>query len=67
MGGAPGIGQCIVLWTDEVLQRIAGWLRITDDSAVGRLIKEVGGQYGTDHVMRGDLNIDCHQPGPKRR
>ncbi|CAD7855372.1 MAG: hypothetical protein, partial [Olavius algarvensis Gamma 1 endosymbiont] len=32
---------CLVLWSDGVLQRVAGWVRIPDESTVGRLFKEV--------------------------
>jgi hypothetical protein len=41
MGGARSISQCVVLWSDGVLQRVAGWLRIPDESTLGRLFKEV--------------------------
>jgi hypothetical protein len=45
MGGARSISQCVVLWSDGVLQRVAGWLRIPDESTVGRLFKEVGERH----------------------
>jgi len=45
MGGARSISQCVVLWSDGVLQRIAGWLRIPDESTVGRLFKEVSERH----------------------
>jgi len=41
MGGARSISQCVVLWSDGVLQRVARWLRIPDESTLGRLVKEV--------------------------
>jgi hypothetical protein len=41
MGGARSISKCVVLWSDGVLQRVAGWLRIPDESTLGRLFKEV--------------------------
>ena len=45
MGGARSISQCVVLWSDGVLQRVAGWLRIPDESTVGRLFKELGERH----------------------
>lgn len=41
MGGARSISQCVVLWCDGVLQRVAGWLRMPDESTLGRLFKEL--------------------------
>jgi hypothetical protein len=45
MGGARSIGQCVVLWSDGVVRRAAGWLRIPDESTVGRVFKEVGERH----------------------
>jgi len=36
VGGARSLSQCLVLWSDGVLQRVAGWVRIPDESTVGR-------------------------------
>ena len=41
MGGARSISQCVVLWSDGVLQRVAGWRWIPDESTLGRVFKEV--------------------------
>lgn len=41
MGGARSISQCVVLWSDGVLRRVAGWRWVPDESTVGRLFKEV--------------------------
>jgi hypothetical protein len=41
LGGARSISQCVVLWSDGVLQRVAGWLRLPDESTLGRLFKEL--------------------------
>jgi hypothetical protein len=41
MGGARSISQCVVLWSDGVLQRVAGLLRIPDESTLGPLFKEL--------------------------
>ena len=44
-GGARSLSQCLVLWSDGVLQRVAGWVRIPDESTVGRLFKEVSERH----------------------
>ncbi len=41
MGGARSISQCVVLWSDAVLRRVAGWRWFPDESTVGRLFKEL--------------------------
>jgi len=52
MGGVRGICQCVVLYSEEGLQRIAGWrLRIPNESTVARLFNDVGGYPGADCAM----------------
>jgi hypothetical protein len=47
IGGARSLRQVVRLWSDEVLRVCGGWLRIPDDSTLGRLFKEVrAGQVG---------------------
>jgi hypothetical protein len=41
MGGAFSISKCVALWSDGVLRRVAGWLRVPEETTVGRLFKEV--------------------------
>jgi hypothetical protein len=41
LGGARRISQCVVLWSDGVLLRVAGWLRMPEKSTLGRLFKEL--------------------------
>lgn len=57
IGGATSLRKCIALWSDGVLRRIAGWVRIPDDSNLGRLLKEVSERHVNDletlvHVCR---------------
>jgi hypothetical protein len=57
MGGARSIRQCVALWSDGVLQRVAGWVRIPDESTVGRLFKGVRERHvneleGLVHALR---------------
>lgn len=44
-GGARSLSQCLVLWSDGVLRQTAGWVRIPDESTVGRRFKEVTGRH----------------------
>ena len=45
IGGAFSISKCATLWSGcGVLQRVAGWLCIPDETTLGRLFKEVGGR-----------------------
>ncbi len=41
IGGARSLQQVVGLWSDEVLRVCGGWLRIPDDSTLGRLFKRV--------------------------
>ena len=41
IGGARSLRQVGRLWSDEVLRSCSGWLRIPDDSTLGRLFKQV--------------------------
>ena len=41
IGGARSLLQVVRLWSDEVLRSCSGWLRIPDDSTLGRLFKQV--------------------------
>ncbi len=42
IGGAFNISKCALLWSGcRVLQKTAGWLRISDETTLGRLFKEV--------------------------
>jgi hypothetical protein len=34
LGGGRSISQCVVLWSDGVLQCVAGWLRLPDESTL---------------------------------
>jgi len=58
IGGAFNISKCALLWSScRVLQRAAGWLRIPDETTLGRLFKEVGERHISEmetrvHTMR---------------
>ncbi len=42
IGGAFNISKCALLWSGcSVLQKTAGWLRIPDETTLGRLFKEI--------------------------
>jgi len=41
LGGARSISQCVVLWSDAVLWRVARWRWFPDESTVGRVFKEL--------------------------
>ncbi|MCF6254918.1 MAG: IS1380 family transposase [Gammaproteobacteria bacterium] len=58
IGGAFSISKCALLWSGcRVLQKAAGWLRIPDETTLGRLFKEVGARHISEmetliHVLR---------------
>lgn len=58
IGGAFNISKCALLWSScRVLQKAAGWLRIPDESTLGRLFKEVSERHISEletfvHTMR---------------
>ena len=41
IGGARSLSQCVAVWSDQVLRRLAGWHRVPDETTLGRLFKEV--------------------------
>ena len=57
-GGAFNISKCALLWSScRVLQKAAGWLRVPDETTLGRLFKEVSARHISEletfvHVMR---------------
>jgi len=58
IGGAFSISKCAFMWSGcNVLQRVAGWLRIPNETTLGRLFKEVGARQISEmetfvHVLR---------------
>lgn len=57
IGGAFSISKCVALWSDGVLRRAAGWLRVPDETTVGRLFREVGERHVSEmealvHALR---------------
>ena len=57
IGGARSLSQCVALWSDQVLQRLAGWPRVPDETTLGRLFKEVRDRHVSEletlnHVLR---------------
>lgn len=58
VGGATSFCKTVAVWSDSVLRRTGGWLRIPDDSTIGRVFKEVRvGQIAQmesmNHILRG--------------
>ena len=51
IGGAFSVSKCVALWSDGVLRRAAGWLRVPDETTVGRLFKEVGERQVSEMEM----------------
>lgn len=46
IGGAFNISKCVLLWSScEVLQKAAGWLRIPDETTLGRLFKTLSERH----------------------
>ena len=40
IGGARSISQAVSLWSDGVLARVAGWVRLPEETTVGRVFTE---------------------------
>ncbi len=60
IGGATSFCKTVAVWSDGVLRRTGGWLRIPDDSTFGRIFKEVKeGQIvlmeSLNHRLRGRI------------
>ena len=46
IGGAFTISKCVLLWSGcQVLQKAAGWLRVPDETTLGRLFKKVSARH----------------------
>lgn len=41
IAGGTSMAQCLVVWADVVLRRVAGWIRIPDPTTVGRILREL--------------------------
>jgi len=58
IGGAFNISKCALLWSGcSVLQKVAGWLRVPDETTLARLFKEVSARHISEmetlvHVLR---------------
>ncbi len=58
IGGAMSLSKCAILWSGcQVLQKVAGWSRLPDETTLGRLFKEVGDRQVSEmetfvHVLR---------------
>ncbi len=58
IGGAMNLSKCAILWSGcSVLQKVAGWSRLPDETTLGRLFKEVGERQVSEmetfvHVLR---------------
>ena len=56
IGGAFNISKCTLLWSScRVLQKVAGWLRIPDETTLSRLFKDA---YSAEdeHSFRRKMN-----------
>lgn len=45
IGGARSISGIVTVWTDSVLSRVAGWVRIPDETTFGRLFRTFTQQH----------------------
>ena len=58
IGGAFSLSKCALLWSGcGVLQRVAGWRQVPDETTLGRLFKSVGAREVSEmesfvHVLR---------------
>jgi hypothetical protein len=71
IGGARRLSQCVALWSDQVLRRLAGWPRVPDETALGRLFKEVRERHVSEletlnHVLRQRVWARAAQTGRSR-
>lgn len=57
IGGARSLRQCVALWSNQVLRRLAGWPRVPDETTLGRLFKAGRDRHVSEletlnHVLR---------------
>ncbi len=60
VGGARSIRAIVTVWNDCVLSRAAGWLRIPDENAFGRILrtfteKNINEMESLNHRIRGGI------------
>ena len=60
VGGARSLLGVVTVWSDQVLRRLSGWLRIADDSTLGRIFKGLTERHiveleTVNHRLRGHI------------
>lgn len=58
VGGATSIAKVCAVWSDGVLRKIAGWLKLPVETTISRVFKEVGERQiaqleAVNHTLRG--------------
>ena len=71
IGGARSLSQCVAVWSDQVLRRLAGWHRVPDETTLGRLFKEVRERHVCEletlnHALRQQVWARAAQVGRSR-
>jgi len=71
IGGTRRLSQCVAVWSDQVLRRLAGWQRVPDETTLGRLFKEVRERHvneleALNHVLRQRVWARATQVGCSR-
>ena len=71
IGGARSLSQCVAVWSDQVLRRLAGWQRVPDETTLGRLFKEVRERHVSEletlnHALRQRVWARAAQVGRSR-
>ena len=57
VGGARSIRSIVTVWNDRVLSRVAGWLRIPDETTFGRILRTFNEMESLNHRIRAGLAI----------
>jgi hypothetical protein len=60
VAGATSIAKLHVIWSDSVLRKIAGWIKLPVETTINRLFKEVTEEQisqleGASHKLRGQI------------
>ncbi|VFN05756.1 MAG: Transposase DDE domain group 1 [Candidatus Kentron sp. G] len=71
IAGAGSLLKVAAVWSDGVLRRIAGWIRIPDDTSLGRIFKEVNAEQislmeALQHRLRSALWKDALRAGTSK-
>jgi hypothetical protein len=71
VGGATNLNKCVYLWSDGVLRKVGGWLRIPDATTIARILKGLSERHVNQleefvHTVRGIVWTKALKSGVSR-